>query len=176
MVSRVAEALVLRGDIAWAKFRAGAPSEFDFGNSPFERCRSSHRRTPGLARNSGVTTTGLPLVAIGPEGYLIKIIERKCHSGSPRIAHGLVHFKRQGFDALCERLHCFRKLSVLPDHLDKKGCLLCRKRRPFLARGVQSLTMFRIGDGMSYVAVGLPGLRQQYERSRICGLQAEGEI
>ena len=64
-----------------------------------------------------------------------------------------MHFKRQRFDALGERLHCFGKLSVLPDHLDKKGCLLCRKRRPFLARGVQSLTMFSIGDGMSYVAV-----------------------
>ncbi len=36
--------------------------------------------------------------------------------------------------------------------------------------------MFRIGDGMSYVAVGLPGLCQQYEWSRICRLQAESEV
>ena len=77
-----------------------------------------------------------------------------------------MYFKRQRFDALGERLHCFCKLSVLPDHLDKEGRLLCRKRGPFLARAVQSLTMFRIGDGMSYIAVGLPGLCQQYEWSR----------
>ena len=100
----------------------------------------------------------------------------KRHSGSPRIAHGLVHFKRQRFDALGKRPHCLRKLSVLPDHLNKEGRLLCRKRRPFLARAVQSFTMFRICDGMSYVAVSLPGLSQQYERSRICRLQAEGEV
>ena len=100
----------------------------------------------------------------------------KRHSGSPRIAHGLVHFKRQRFDALGKRPHCLRKLSVLPDHLDKEGRLLYGKRCSFLARAVQSLTMFRIGDSMSYVAVGLPGLRQQYEWGRICGLQAKSEV
>jgi hypothetical protein len=36
--------------------------------------------------------------------------------------------------------------------------------------------MFRIGEGMSGIAVGLAGLRQQYEWSRICCLQAEGEV
>ena len=36
--------------------------------------------------------------------------------------------------------------------------------------------MFRIGEGMSGVAVGLAGLRQQYQWSRICRLQTEGEV
>src|SRR6201981_2807587 len=39
-----------------------------------------------------------------------------------------------------------------------------------------ALTMFRVGEGMSGVAVGLAGLREQYEWSRICRLQAEGEV
>ena len=36
--------------------------------------------------------------------------------------------------------------------------------------------MFRIGEGMSSIAVGLAGLRQQDEWSRICRFQAEGEL
>src|SRR4029077_15926273 len=63
-----------------------------------------------------------------------------------------------------------------PEHLHEEGCLLRLKRRPFLTCAVQSLTMFRVGEGMSGVAVGLAGLRQQYERSRIRRLQAEGEV
>jgi len=61
-----------------------------------------------------------------------------------------------------ESLHRFRELSILLEHLHEEGCLLRRNRRPLLARAVQSLTMFRIGEGMSGVAVGLAGLRQQY--------------
>jgi hypothetical protein len=87
-----------------------------------------------------------------------------------------VHLNRQRFDALGENLHCFRELSILPKHLHEEGRLVRRKRRPFLARTVQSLTMFRIGQGMSRIAVGLAGLRQQYEWSRLCRLQAEGEV
>jgi hypothetical protein len=102
--------------------------------------------------------------------------ERKCALGSLRIDHRLVHVKCQRFDALSESLHRFGKLSVLSQHLHEEGRLLSRKRRPFLARAVQSLTMFRIGQGMSRIAVGLAGLRQQYEWSRICRLQAEGEV
>ena len=41
---------------------------------------------------------------------------------------------------------------------------------------VRTKLRLRICDGMSYVAVSLPGLSQQYERSRICRLQAEGEV
>ena len=96
--------------------------------------------------------------------------------GSPRIDHRLVHVNRQRFDALGESLHCFRQLSILPKHLHEEGRLLRRNRRPFLARAMQSLTVFRIGEGMSRIAVGLAGLRQQYEWSRIRCLQAEGEI
>jgi hypothetical protein len=87
-----------------------------------------------------------------------------------------VHVNRQRFDALGESLHRFRELSILPKHLHEEGRLVRRKRRPFLARPVQSLTMLRIGKGMSRVAVGLAGLRQQYEWSRICRLKAEGEV
>jgi len=87
-----------------------------------------------------------------------------------------VHVKCQRFDALGESLHRFRELSILPKHLHEEGRLVRRKCRPFLARTVQSLTMFRIGEGMSRIAVGLAGLRQQYEWSRICRLQAEGEV
>ena len=87
-----------------------------------------------------------------------------------------MHLKRQRFDALRESLHRFRELSILPKHLHEERRLVHCKRRPFLARGVQSLTMFRIGASMSGVAVGLAGLRQQYEWSRICRLQAEGEV
>jgi len=87
-----------------------------------------------------------------------------------------VHFKRQRFDALCQCLYRFGELGVLLEHLDEESRLLRRERRPFLTRLVQGFTMFRIGKGMSGVAVGLPGLRQQYEWSRICRLQAESEV
>jgi len=100
----------------------------------------------------------------------------KCASGSPRIDHRLVHLKRQRFEALGDSLHRLRELGILPEHLHEEGRLLRLKRRPFLTRAVQSLTMFRIGKRMSRVAVGLAGLRQQYERSRVCRLQAEGEV
>src|SRR6516162_2232850 len=105
-----------------------------------------------------------------------KIIGQRSASGSPRIDHRPVHVNRQRFDALGESLHRFRELSILPKHLHEEGRLVRRKRRPFLARAVQSLTMFRIGERMCSVAVGLAGLRQQYEWSRICRLQAEGEV
>ena len=72
-----------------------------------------------------------------------------------------MHVNRQRFDALGESLHRFRELSILREHLHEEGRLVRRKRRPFLARAVQSLTMFRIGKGMSRIAVGLAGLRQQ---------------
>jgi hypothetical protein len=81
-------------------------------------------------------------------------------SGSRQIDHRLVHVNRQRFYALGESLHRFCELSILPKHLHEEGRLVCRKRRPFLARAVQSLTMFRIGEGMCCVAVGLAGLRQ----------------
>src|SRR5438105_10584475 len=100
----------------------------------------------------------------------------KCASGSPRIDHRLVHLKRQRFEALGDSLHRLRELGILPEHLHEEGRLLRLKRRPFLTRAVQSLTMFRIGKRMSRVAVGLAGLRQQYEWSRVCRLQAEGEV
>ena len=87
-----------------------------------------------------------------------------------------MHLNRQRFDALGERLHCFRELSILPEHFYEEGSLIRGKRRSLLACAVQSLAMFRIGEGMSRVAVGLAGLRQQYEWSRICRLQAEGEV
>ncbi len=87
-----------------------------------------------------------------------------------------MHLKRQRFDALGQSLHGLRELSILLEHLHKEARLLRRKRRPFLARAVQSLTMFCIGEGMSCVAVGLAGLRQQYEWSRICRLQAKGQV
>ena len=74
-----------------------------------------------------------------------------------------MHLKRQHFDALGESLHRFRELSILPKHLHKEARLVRRERRTFLACSIQSLTMFRIGAGMSGVAVGLAGLSQQYE-------------
>jgi hypothetical protein len=92
------------------------------------------------------------------------------------IDDGVVDFKRQRFHPLGESLHRFRKLSVLLDHLDKEGGLLCGDRRPFLARRVQGLTMFGISEGMSHVAIGLPGLCQQDEWSRIRRLEAESEV
>ena len=87
-----------------------------------------------------------------------------------------MHLNRQHFDAPGERLHCFRELSILPEHFYEEGSLIRGKRRSLLACAVQSLTMFRIGEGMSRVAVGLAGLRQQDEWSRVCRLQAEGEV
>jgi hypothetical protein len=87
-----------------------------------------------------------------------------------------VHLKRQRFDALGESLHRFRELSILLKHLHEERRLIRGKRCPFLAREMQSLTMFRIGKGISRVAVGLAGLRQQYKWSGICRLQAEGEV
>ena len=87
-----------------------------------------------------------------------------------------MHVKRQRFDALGESLHRFCELSILPKHLREEGRLVRRKRRPFLACAVQSLAMFRIGKRMCCVAVSLAGLSQQYEWSRICRLQAEGEV
>ena len=57
-----------------------------------------------------------------------------------------------------------------------KNSILVTDASTFLARAVHSLTMFRIGERMCCVAVGLAGLRQQYEWSRICRLQAEGEV
>src|SRR4051794_40144714 len=78
-------------------------------------------------------------------------------------------------DALGESLHRFRQLSILAEHFHEEGRLVRRKSRSFFARGVQSLTMFRVGEGMSGVAVGLAGLREQYEWSRICRLQAKGK-
>ena len=86
------------------------------------------------------------------------------------------HLKRQRFDAHGESLHRFRELSILPKHLHKEGRLVRRDRHPFLACGLQTLTMFRIGPGMSGVAVGLAGLSWQYQWSRICPLQANGEV
>jgi hypothetical protein len=41
MVSRVAEALLLRGDICLGEVQGRAPPEFNFGNSPFERRHSA---------------------------------------------------------------------------------------------------------------------------------------
>ena len=66
-----------------------------------------------------------------------------------------MHHKGQRFDVLGESLHCFRKLSVLSEHLHKEGRLVCRKRRAFLARAVQILTMFCVGERVSGVAVSL---------------------
>ena len=80
--------------------------------------------------------------------------------------------KRQRLDTLRESLHCFRELSVPLEHLHEKRRLLRCCRLPFLARVVQSLTMFRIGDGMSGVTVSLSRLRQQYEGSGVCSLKA----
>ena len=80
--------------------------------------------------------------------------------------------KRQRLDTLRESLHCFRELSVPLEHLHEKRRLLRCCRLPFLARVVQSLTMFRIGDGMSGVTVSLSRLRQQYEGSGVCSLNA----
>jgi len=69
-----------------------------------------------------------------------------------------VHLKRQRFDAHGESLHRFRELTILPKHLHKEGRRLVRyDRHPFLACGMQTLTMFRIGAGMSGVAVGFGG-------------------
>jgi hypothetical protein len=76
------------------------------------------------------------------------------------IDHGPVDFKRQRFHPLGESLHGFRKLSVLLDHLDKEGRLLCRNHRPLLACRVQCLPVFRVGLGMSHVAVSLRCLGQ----------------
>ena len=78
-----------------------------------------------------------------------------------------MHFQRQRLDSLGESLHCFRKLSVLLDHLDKEGRLLCRNRRPFLARRVQRLPMFRVGLRMSYVTVCLPRLPARLVEQRM---------
>ena len=97
-------------------------------------------------------------------------------SASPLIDHGRVDLTCERLDALGEGLHCFRELSVLLDHLHEKRRLLRCKRLPFLARTVQILTMFRIGEGMSGVAVSLSGLRQQYKWSGVCGLKAKGEV
>jgi hypothetical protein len=119
----------------------------------------------GILGNPGATTTRLPTVSqisasterwagastLGKSG--------KCASGSPRIDNRLVHLDRQRFDALGERLHCFRELSILPEHFYEEGSLIRGKRRSLLACAVQSLAMFRIGEGMSRVAVGLAGLR-----------------
>src|SRR5215831_4142962 len=135
-----------------------------------------------LAENPGATTAP-PINGISNfrgygtvDGCLDVGQEGKCASGSPRIDHRLVHVNRQRLDALSESLHCFRELSILPKHLHEEGRLVRCERRTFLACGMQSLTMFRIGAGMSGVAVGLAGLSQQYEWSRICRLQAEGEV
>ena len=87
-----------------------------------------------------------------------------------------MHVNRQRFYALGESLYRFCKLSVLPQHLHEQGRLIRRQRRPFFTSGVQSLKMFRIGERMGCVPIGLAGLRQQYEWSRICRLQAEGEV
>jgi hypothetical protein len=130
---------------------------------PDARCAPAYR--------SRVSTTGLLWETRIDAGQ-----ERECALGSLRIDHRLVHVKRQRFDALGENLHRFGELSILLKHLHEEGRLVRRKRRPFLARAVQSLTMFRIGERMSRVAVGLAGLRQQDEWSRICRLQAEGEV
>jgi hypothetical protein len=81
-------------------------------------------------------------------------------SGSTRIDHGVVDLKRQHLDTLGESLQGFHELSVLLEHLHEKRRLLRRCRLPFLARVVQSLTMFRIGDGMSGITISLSGLRK----------------
>src|SRR2546430_4217417 len=107
--------------------------------------------------------------------FLGDVKDLKCASGSPRISHPLVHLKLQLFEALGDSLHSLRELGILPEHLHEEGRLLRLKRRPFLTRAVQSLTMFRIGKRMSRVAVGLAGLRPQYLWRRVCRLQAEGE-
>ena len=73
-------------------------------------------------------------------------------------------------------LHRSRELSIPPKHLHEEGRLVRRDRHPFLACGMQTLTMFRIGAGMSGVAVGLAGLSQQYQWSRIGHLQAERQV
>jgi hypothetical protein len=108
--------------------------------------------------------------------FVVSRLGQRCASSSPRIDHPLVHLKGQRFDVLGESLHCFCKLSILSEHLHQEGRLVRRKRRAFLVRAVQSLTMFRIGEGVSGVAVGLACLRQQYEWSRICRLQTEGKV
>ena len=87
-----------------------------------------------------------------------------------------MYLERQRFDALDKSLYCFRELGVLLEHLYEQARLFRRKRLPFLARTLQSLTMLRIGERMSGITVGLAGLRQQYERGRICRLQTKGEI
>jgi hypothetical protein len=68
-----------------------------------------------------------------------------------------VNFERQCFNALRERLHCSREPGILLHHLDKEGGLLGCERRPFFARGMKGLPMFRVGSGMSRVAIGLAG-------------------
>jgi hypothetical protein len=128
---------------------------------------SSHRRTSGFWRNPGATTTQPThgFSNFGSYGTVDSCLdagqEGKCASGSPRIDNRLVHLNRQHFDAPGERLHCFRELSILPEHFYEEGSLIRGKRRSLRACAVQSLAMFCIGEGMSRVAVGLAGLRQQ---------------
>ena len=106
----------------------------------------------------------------------LNIIDGGCDSGDPLIDYCLVHLKCQRLDALGESLHCLGELSILLEHLHEKGRLLRRDRGPFLTSAMQSLTMFRVGEGMGRVAIGLARLREQDEWSRIRRLQAEGEV
>ena len=55
-----------------------------------------------------------------------------------------VHLKPRRFGAHGKSLHRLRELSILPKHLHR-GRLVRRDRHPFLACGMQTLTMFCIG-------------------------------
>jgi len=64
----------------------------------------------------------------------------------------------------------------LLEQLHDKHHLFRGERKPFLAHPMEFLPMFRVGEGVGFVAVGLTGLRQQDERRGISRLRAEREI
>src|ERR1700733_8063276 len=87
-----------------------------------------------------------------------------------------MHLKCQRRDTLRQILDGFRKLRVLLEHFQQQRGLLRGKCLLVLAQTMQVLAMFRIGDGVRLVAVGLTRLRQQNERRSIRRLQAEREV
>ena len=87
-----------------------------------------------------------------------------------------MHLTRQGFNPATQFLNALGQNQILLQQCQHLGALLEGGALLLRTRGGKGLAVLDVGLGEGLVAVGLPGLRQQDEWSRVCRLQAEGEV
>ncbi len=87
-----------------------------------------------------------------------------------------VHLFGECYDALAQIFCEFRELCVLLDEDHQLGGLLGGETHPFFIVDGEGFTVLGIGLGMGFVAIRLPGLRQQNQRGGVGGLKTECQV